>query len=111
MDIGREFPFPIDLSPISLREGTSEVQQALDHFLDSSPPLFRQIELFNILVSERRMIHRELHNKVKFRWNFDTGDLVVVRKQVKSSIKYWIAHKIVFKTKEPYRFLEKATPR
>ena len=41
---------------------------------------------------------------------FDTGDLVVVSKQVKSSIKYGIAHILVFKTKVPYRVLDKATP-
>ena len=40
---------------------------------------------------------------------FDTGDLVVVRKKVKSSRKYGIAQKLVFKTKIPYRVLEKVT--
>ena len=41
---------------------------------------------------------------------FDTGDLVVVSKQVNSSIKYGIAQKLVFKTKGPYRVLDMATP-
>ena len=41
---------------------------------------------------------------------FHTGDLVVVRKHVKTSIKYRIAQKLLFKTKGPYRVLEKATP-
>ena len=41
---------------------------------------------------------------------FDTGDLVVVSKQVKSRRKDGIAQKLVFKTKGPYIFLEKATP-
>ena len=51
----------------------------------ASPILFRKRELFNILVSERRRRHRELRNKVKCMREFDTGDLVVVRKQLKSS--------------------------
>ena len=35
---------------------------------------------------------------------------MVVRKQVKSSRKYGGAHKLLLKTKGPYRVLEKATP-
>ena len=38
VDIGIDFPFPIDLSPASSREGISEVQQALDHF-EADPQL------------------------------------------------------------------------
>ena len=78
-------------------------------FEASSPLIFIRIELFNILVSERRLRHRELRNKGKPMMEFDTGDLVLVRKQVKSSRKYGIAQKLVFKTKVPYRVLEKVT--
>ena len=56
------------------------------------------------------MKHRYLRNKGKYMREFYTGDLVVLRKQVKSSIKYGISQKLVFKTKGPYIFLEKATP-
>ena len=49
-DINIELPFTIYPSPKSSREVTSEGQKALDHFEASSQPLFRQIELFNILV-------------------------------------------------------------
>ena len=41
--IGREFPFPIELSPERVRESTSEVKQALDNFEAALPLLFRQI--------------------------------------------------------------------
>ena len=41
---------------------------------------------------------------------FDTGYLVLVRKQVNSSIRVGVAQKLVFKTKGPYIFLQKATP-
>ena len=33
-------------------EGTSEGQQAVDHFEDAYPLLFRQRDMFNILVSK-----------------------------------------------------------
>ena len=89
--IGREFPFTIDLSPARLREGTSEGQEALDHFEAASPLLFRKRELFNILVSEMRTRHRELDNKSKSMREFYTGELVVVRRQVISSRKYGIS--------------------
>ena len=41
---------------------------------------------------------------------FDTGDLLLVRKQLKSSIKSGIAQKLVSKIKGTYRVLEKAIP-
>ena len=71
--------------------------------------MFIQRELFNILVSERRLRHRELHNKGNHMEGFYTGDLVLVSKQVKSSGKYGVAQKVVLKTKGPYIVLEKAT--
>ena len=56
------------------------------------------------------MRHRELRNNRNIMREFDTGDLVVVRKQVKSIIKYVTAKKLLLRTKGPYRFLDKATP-
>ena len=56
--IGREFSFSIDLSPASSSEGTPEGKKALDHFESAYPLLFRQRDLLNILVSERRLRHR-----------------------------------------------------
>ena len=52
----------------------------MDHFDATSPLMFRQRELFHILVYERRLRHRYLLNKVKLIREFDTGDLVVLRK-------------------------------
>ena len=81
----------------------------MDHFEAASPIMFIQIESFNILVSKRRLRHRELRNKGNISRDFDIGYLVVVRKHVKSSRKYGIAKKLVFKTKVPYKVLNKAT--
>ena len=49
----------------------------------ASAPLFRQRDLFNIMISERRLRHRELRNKGNLTREFDTGDSVLVRNQVK----------------------------
>ena len=72
--------------------------------------MFRQIELFNILIYEMNLRHRELHNKDNLTREFDTGEIVVVKKQVKSIRKDIIAHKLVLKKKGPYKVLDKAAP-
>ena len=61
--IGMEYPSPIDLSPERSKEGNPEGNKSLDHFVASSPLLFRQRDLFNILVSEMRIIHRGYKTK------------------------------------------------
>ena len=70
----------------------------MDHFEAASLRLFRKKEFFNILASERRLRHRELLNKGNLTREFYTGDLVLVRKQVNSSIKDGIAQKSISKT-------------
>ena len=61
--------------------------------------MFKQREIFNILVSQRSLRQKKLHNKGNITREFDTGDVVVVRKQVKSTRNYRASQKIVFKTK------------
>ena len=58
--------------------------------------MFIQRELFNILVSDRSLRHREIGNKGNLVREFDTGYLVVVSKQVKSIRKDGIYQKLVF---------------
>ena len=98
MNIGIESSFTINLSPASSRDSTSEVHQALDRFEAASPIMFKQRELFNIMLYKRRLRHRDLLNKENRTREFDRGDIVVVSNQVKSSIKYKISHKLIFKT-------------
>ena len=52
----------------------------------------------------------DLCNKGKLMREFYTGEIVVVRKQAKSIIKYGVDHILVFKTKDTYRVLEMAKP-
>ena len=79
----------------------------MDHFEAASPLLFRKIEMFRILVSERRMRHKEIHNKGKLMGEFHTMGIVLVRKQVNPRRKYGIDQTLVFKPKGPYRILVK----
>ena len=108
--IGREFPFPIDLSPAIPRDAAGEGQQALDHFEAASPLLYKQRELLNVLNAERRLRHRELRNDGKNNLAFDIGDIVIVRKQVKSVASKNISAKLLFKTKGPYRVVCQLNP-
>ena len=78
--IGREVPCTIDISPSRSREDTSEGHHSSDHFEAASTLMFRQLYLFNILVSKRWLRHRDLLNKGKIAREFDTGNIVVVKK-------------------------------
>ena len=52
----------------------------------------------------------DMRNKGNITREFDTGDIVVIRIQVKSIRNDMIVQKLVLKTKVPYRVLDKATP-
>ena len=81
-EIGREFQFPIKISSEWSREGNSELQKSMYPFEAASLPLFIKREIFKILVSERRIIHRELRKKLRQMREFATGYIVVVRNQI-----------------------------
>ena len=81
----------------------------MDKFEDAYPLLFRQRDLLKILVYDRWVRHRKLHNKGNIKREFDTGDIVVISTEVKSRIKYGVHQKLLLKIKGPYRVLEKVT--
>ena len=102
----REFPFPLDIAepeqPIKIpRQG----QDALDCMDAMFPLLRRQRELFQIVNQERRERHREMKHAARQRRTFQTGDIVLVRRQVKSQAKLGLPMKLVFKVKGPCRVL------
>ena len=72
--------------------------------------MFRQREIFNILVSERSLRHREFHSKGNIKREFYIGDIMEVSNKLNSIINNRVDNKSVFKTKGHYRDLEKATP-
>ena len=108
--IGREFPFPIDISigpnPTLPNEGQSAVE-----YVESNLPLLRkQRFLLKVLNDERRERHRELKNASLQTRSFEEGDVVIVRRQVQSNAEKQITAKGQFQAKGPYRVLREATP-
>jgi hypothetical protein len=69
-----------------------------------------QRELLRILNEERRQRHRDLKNDSITERTYTPGDLVIVRKQVKSNADRGTAGKIVFKSRGTYSVLEQANP-
>ena len=107
--IGRDFPFPIDLSPAMARGVVREGQQALDYCDAASPLLYKQRQILKLVNEERRLRHAELRNDGIKERCFEVGDLVIIRKQVKSNAALGVSAKLVFKAKGPYRVLGPAT--
>ena len=70
----------------------------MDNFEAVSTLIFIQREIFNILLSERNLRHRELYNKGNAKREFDTVYIVVVRQQLKSIRNDGEVNKLAFKT-------------
>ena len=63
---GREFPFPIDIRPVSSAQGSTVGGQQLLDYMTSTFPLYqKQQEIHSLLIAERRRRHRELKNEGK----------------------------------------------
>jgi hypothetical protein len=83
-------------------------QRALQHVETMFPLWFQQKELLQILVQERRLRHTEWANRNKKRREFFPGDIVVVRRQIKSDASAGRPAKLRIKARGPYRVLERA---
>jgi len=107
---GRTFPFPLQISeennPLRIPPGQGEA--ALAHLETNFPLLAKQSLLLQYLIEERREHHRNLANAGRSQKNFNTGDLVIIRKQTKSNMERQIIAKQQFKWKGIYRVLEKS---
>jgi hypothetical protein len=108
--MGREFPFPIDLERAPRVDNGFEGHNALDYIDAVHPLIKRQQDLLRILNKERRLRHRELKNEGVTERQFYPGNLVLVKKQVRSRNALGIAAKIVFKSRGPYWVMEQANP-
>jgi hypothetical protein len=67
----------------------------------------KQKRLLKILNEDRKQYHRDLKNRSRNMKECQPGDLVIVRKQVQSSLTTGVAAKLVFRTRGPYRVIEK----
>jgi ribosomal protein L21E len=106
---GRVFPFPLqideDNNPVRVPPGQGE--EALAHLETNFPLWARQSTMLQILVAERRERHRDLANQGRTVRKFNVGDLVIIRKQVQSSLEKGIPAKQKFKWKGIYKVVEK----
>ena len=91
------------------RDSNNVTQIALESCEAASPLLAKERELITIINKIRREYHNGMRNKGKANPVFNTGDLVIVRKQVKSDQSRGVSAKLVFKTKGPYRVIEKVS--
>ena len=110
--IGREFPFPIDVSlhTPSPNEGSADAQHILDHSEATLPFLQRQQQLLEFLNDDRRSWHNSLKNKDRHPPHFNIGDLVIVRRQIKSNAADGISAKLQPRLKGPYRVIAQISP-
>ena len=110
---GRTFPFPLQVAeedtPGRIPQGQGE--EAIAHLETNFPLWAHQTTLLQILVMERRERHREMRNQDKSQRKFNIGDLVIIRKQVKSNAALGIPAKQRFKWKGIYKVLEKVGER
>ena len=86
--IGREFHFPLDYSVASARSFSQSVSpKAIRTYADNMAGLLVKCqEVYKLLISEHRAMHRELRNsQTPDPFQFHVGDIVLARKQVKSS--------------------------
>lgn len=107
--VGRHFNFPLDEAPEELAiprihtEGMTAVQRIEAMF----PLWWRQKELIKILNENRRKYHRDLKNGTKKKRIFEIGDIVAVRKQIKSKASEGAPAKLTLRSKGPYRVIAK----
>ena len=104
----RTFHFPLDVAEPVERVVGSPGEATLQHIETTFPLWFKQKELLKMLTADRRERHLALANKDKTRREFNPGDLVVIRRQVKSNAAMGRPAKLQVKARGIYRVLEKA---
>ena len=105
---GRVFPFPLQIAeeenPIRIPQGQGE--DAIAHVETNFPLWAKQSSMLQILIAERRQRHRDLQNQGRTQRTFQIGDLVIIRKQVKSDSKQGTPAKQQFRWKGLYKIIE-----
>jgi hypothetical protein len=98
----RTFHFPLDVKEQLPRIIGNPGERALQHVETMFPLWFQQKELLQILVQERRLRHTEWANRNKKHREFFPGDIVVVRRQIKSDASAGRPAKLQIKARGPY---------
>jgi hypothetical protein len=105
----RTFRFPLEIKQDEEIETIipTEGEASIQHVETMFPLWFQQKELLKLLNDTRRERHREMRNKARTQRIFQPGDLVIVRKQVKSNAAKGLPEKLMLKAKGPYRVIDK----
>jgi hypothetical protein len=107
----RTFRFPLEIQDEdtnAVRIPAGEGEAAIQHVETVFPLWFQQKSILKLLQETRRARHLQMKNDGRKERAFNPGDLVLVRKQVKSSALKGRPEKLTLKAKGPYRVLEKA---
>jgi hypothetical protein len=105
----RIFHFPFDVQNSNEVARIPQQGEAMIQHVETMFPLwFQQMELLKVLNDELRNRNRETANQNKSKRTFQPGDLVIVRKQVRSSAEEGKPAKLTLRSKGPYRVLEEA---
>jgi hypothetical protein len=107
----RIFRFPLDIQDEetgAIRIPSGEGEAAIQHVETVVPLWFQQKGLLKLLQETRRARHLQMKNENRTERKFNPGDLVLIRKQVKSSALEGRPEELTIKAKGPYRVLEKA---
>ena len=111
--IGREFPFPIDLAQGEHHLETPEVRpgdDAIEHLQTIRHMMTTQQAMLQVINDERRAYHRDRLNKLRTQTRFNTGDLVIVRRQVKSDKSRGVVAKLQIRATGPYKVIREGNP-
>ena len=104
----RTFHFPLDVQEEPERLIGDPGERTIQHVETMFPLWFKQKELLRKLVEECHEQHTKWANRNKTRRVFAPGDLVVVRRQVKSNAAEGRPAKLRIRARGPYRVLEAA---
>ena len=102
----RTFKFPIDHATDDIEvPRIPNTNQLISHIETEFPLWNRQTEILKVLNDDRRKRHRDLKNNGRKQRRFQPGDLVIVRKQVRSSASKGAPAKLQMRARGPYRVL------
>ena len=107
----RVFPFPFEITQDHVdRVPPTEGEPAIEHLETIFPLWGKQSMLLQILQEERRERHRDMKNQGVTQRKFNVGDIVLVKKQVKSQTvdgQNFPEKQRIGKFKGPYKVVEK----
>jgi hypothetical protein len=94
-------------TPPKALKGTNSAEWLLQHIKCMFPLWDKQKQLLHILNDDRKQYHGKLKSKKQNMKDFHPGDLVIIKKQVKTFIVADIYARLMIQARGPYRVIEK----